>query len=155
VVVKPAVSAASLHTMLVDHANWDDGEEHLRRLVASRDVLVQPYLPAVEDDGERALILIDGALTHSVRKEPRFAAQDESVSDALPIERAQRRLAEAALATVDVPLLYGRIDVAPGPDGPPVVMELELIEPSLFLAQHPPALERFADAILRALHTLS
>lgn len=155
VVVKPAVSAASLHTMLVDGTNWAEGEEHLRRLTASRDVLVQPYLPAVEDEGERAVMLIAGALTHSVRKEPRFAAQDESVSAALPVGEAQRRLAQAALAAVEAPLLYGRVDVAPGPDGALVVMELELIEPSLFLGQHPPALERFADAIVRARRAVS
>jgi glutathione synthase/RimK-type ligase-like ATP-grasp enzyme len=155
VVVKPAVSAASLHTILVDEANWADGEDQLRRLLATRDALVQPYLPAVEDAGERALVFIDGVLTHAVRKHPRFAAEDESVSPALPIEPDQRRLAEAALATVGCPLLYGRIDVAPGPEGAPVVMELELIEPSLFLVQHPPALERLADAVLRIFRGLS
>lgn len=155
VVLKPAVSAASLHTILVDDASWAEGEAHLRRLAAARDVLVQPYLPAVEDAGERALVSIDGALTHAVRKQPRFAAQDESVSAALPIAAEERRLAEAAVATVGSPLLYGRIDVAPGPQGAPVIMELELIEPSLFLAQHPPALERLADAVLRIFRALS
>ena len=155
VVVKPAVSAASLDTILVEERNWEEGEAHLRDLVAARDVLVQPYLPSVEDAGERALMLIDGALTHAVRKEPRFSAQDESVSAALPLESDERRVAQAALATVAPPLLYGRVDVAPGPDGGLVVMELELIEPSLFLAQHPPALERFADAVLRAAQALS
>lgn len=155
VVVKPAVSAASLDTILVDEASWERGEEHLRRLLARRDVLVQPYLAAVEDAGERALVFVDGALTHAVRKHPRFAAEDESVSAALPIEPEQRRLAQAALDTVGSPLLYGRVDVAPGPQGAPVIMELELIEPSLFLAQHPPALERLADAILRTVQALS
>jgi hypothetical protein len=71
------------------------------------------------------------------------------VSAAVPISPAQRRVAEAALATVEGPLLYGRVDVAPGPHGTPVVMELELIEPSLFLLQYPPALDRLADAIAR------
>jgi glutathione synthase/RimK-type ligase-like ATP-grasp enzyme len=149
VVVKPAISAASLHTLRADGSSWEAGEAHLRALARERDVLVQPYLPSVEFEGEHALVFIDGALTHAVRKQPRFAEQDESVSAAVPISDAQRRVAEAALATVEGPLLYGRVDVAPGPDGGPVVMELELIEPSLFLLQHPPALERLAGAILR------
>jgi glutathione synthase/RimK-type ligase-like ATP-grasp enzyme len=148
VVVKPAVSAASLDTLRVDRGAAE-GEEHLRTLLATRDALVQPYLRSVEGAGERALVCIDGQLTHAVRKHPRFAAEDESVSAALPIEEDERRLAEAALATVSEPLLYARVDVARGEDGRPVVMELELIEPSLFLLQHPPALERFADAIAR------
>jgi glutathione synthase/RimK-type ligase-like ATP-grasp enzyme len=149
VVVKPAVSAASLHTLRVDETSWDAGEAHLRALARDRDVLVQPYLASVEGEGEHALVAIDGALTHAVRKQPRFGGQDESVSPALPIPPAQGRVAEAALRTVEAPLLYGRVDVAPGPDGSPVVMELELIEPSLFLLQHPPAQERLADAIAR------
>jgi glutathione synthase/RimK-type ligase-like ATP-grasp enzyme len=149
VVVKPAVSAASLDTLRAESGSAE-GEAHLRALVATRDALVQPYLPSVEGTGERALVCIDGVLTHAVRKHPRFAAEDESVSGALPIADDERRLAERALATVDAPLLYARVDVARGADGRPLVMELELIEPSLFLMQHPPALERFADAILRA-----
>jgi glutathione synthase/RimK-type ligase-like ATP-grasp enzyme len=150
VVVKPAISAASLDTLRVER-DAPEGEAHLRRLLATRDVLVQPYLHSVEGVGERALVWIDGQLTHAVRKHPRFAAEDESVSAALPIEDDERRLAEAALATAPSPLLYARVDVARGADGRPVVMELELIEPSLFLMQHPQALERFADAIFAAL----
>ena len=90
----------------------------------------------------------------SLRKHPRFAAEEESVSAALPIDDDERRLAEAALATAGAPLLYARVDVARGEDGRPLIMELELIEPSLFLMQHPPALERFADAILRTVRGL-
>ena len=153
VVVKPAISAASLDTLRVD-SGAAAGEEHLHRLLAARDVLVQPYLPSVEDVGERALVCIDGQLTHAVRKHPRFAAEDEEVSAALPIDDDERRLAEAALSTVSRQLLYARVDVARGADGRPLVMELELIEPSLFLMQHPPALERFADAILAAVRAL-
>jgi glutathione synthase/RimK-type ligase-like ATP-grasp enzyme len=153
VVVKPAVSAASLDTLRVERGDAG-GEAHLRRLLSTRDVLVQPYLRSVEGVGERALVCIDGQLTHAVRKHPRFAAEDESVSAALPIDEDERRLAEAALSTAPEPLLYARVDVARGPDGRPLVMELELIEPSLFLMQHPPALERFADAILRAVRAV-
>jgi glutathione synthase/RimK-type ligase-like ATP-grasp enzyme len=154
VVVKPAISAASLDTFRVD-SRAAEGEEHLRRLVETRDALVQPYLRSVEGVGERALVCVDGQLTHAVRKHPRFAAEDESVSPALPIDDDERRLAEAALATVPEPLLYARVDVARGDDGRPLVMELELIEPSLFLMQHPPALERFAGAIARSVRGLS
>jgi hypothetical protein len=152
VVVKPAVSAASLDTLRVA-AGAAEGEAHLRRLAATGDVLVQPYLTSVEGVGERALVCIDRALTHAVRKHPRFAAEDESVSPALPIDDDERRLAEAALATAKGPLLYARVDVARDAGGRPLIMELELIEPSLFLLQHPPARERFADAILRVVRS--
>src|SRR5262249_55577206 len=128
VVVKPAISAASLHTLRGDR-NDAEGDAHLQALLADRDVLVQPYLRSGEGVGERALVCIDGRLSHAVRKQPRFAAEDESVSEALPIDEAERRLAEDALSTAGAPLLYARVDVARGEDGRPLIMELELIEP--------------------------
>lgn len=149
VVVKPAVSAASYRTMRVGPDDLEAGEAHFRDLVAERDTLVQRYLPSVEDHGERALVSVDGKLTHAVRKSPRFHGEDESVSDAVPISPAERDLATRAVAAVDGDPLYARIDVAPGPDGSPVVMELELIEPSLFFPQGPEALERMVTALVR------
>ncbi|MBU6379453.1 MAG: hypothetical protein KJS95_13110, partial [Gammaproteobacteria bacterium] len=121
-------------------------------LLPVSDLLVQPYLDSVDDYGERALVWIDGEFTHAVRKTPRFAGGVESVSAALPITAAERAVGEAALAALaGGDLLYARVDVAPGADGSPVVMELELVEPSLFLLQHPPALQRLVDSILRRL----
>jgi hypothetical protein len=157
VVVKPAVSAGSFRTIRAGRASNDGdagraslGEAHLRSLAAERDVLVQQYLPAVEGYGERALIWIDGALTHAVRKSPRFEGDREQVSEAMPIAPAEAALAERVLASIDMPKLYGRVDVAPGPDGQPLVMELELVEPSLFFRQSPEALARLVGALGRA-----
>jgi len=152
VVVKPAVSAGSYRTIRTSLTRLRQGEEHLRDLVAERDVLVQRYLPSVEGPGERAIVWIDGALTHAVRKSPRFEGDREQVSPmAMSIAPAEAALAERALATVDMPMLYGRVDVAPGPDGRPVVMELELVEPSLFFPQSPAALDRMVRALAREL----
>lgn len=147
VVVKPAVSAASFGTMRCDRNGLDAGEAHLRKFVAERDMLVQPYLRSVEGYGERALVWVDGEVTHAVRKSPRFAGEDESVSDAMAISAEEEDLARRAVEVVPERLLYARIDVAPGPDGEPVVMELELMEPSLFFDQGPRALERFVAGI--------
>ncbi len=151
VVVKPAVGAGSHETHRIDPGT-DGAAELLARLLPVSDLLVQPYLDSVDDYGERALVWIDGEFTHAVRKTPRFAGGVESVSAALPITAAERAVGEAALAALaGGDLLYARVDVAPGADGSPVVMELELVEPSLFLLQHPPALQRLVDSILRRL----
>jgi hypothetical protein len=113
-------------------------------------MLVQRYEPAVEGYGERSLIWIDGALTHAVRKNARFAADQENVSNtSVPIADDERALAERVLAAAPQPLLYARIDIVRDPEGQPRLMELELIEPSLFFAQHPPAVARMAAAIAR------
>jgi hypothetical protein len=146
VVVKPAVSAGSRLTLRAG-ARTERGVEHLRTLVAREDALVQPYLPAVEDYGERALIFIDGELTHAVRKGRRFAGDPESVTGPLVVTDDEAKVARAALAAAPASPLYARVDLAPGPDGAPVLMELELIEPSLFFKYGPRALERLAASI--------
>lgn len=155
VVIKPAVSASSYRTLRIGAGQAADGEAHLRSLAADGDVLVQSYLPSVEGYGERSLVWIDGEVTHAVRKSPRFSKDDESVSEEVESSLLETSLAKRAIAAagelVGEPLLYARIDVAPDSQGNPVVMELELIEPSLFLAQSRVALQRFVGAIGRRL----
>lgn len=149
-VIKPAVGAASFGTRRFTATELDAAADHARHLASSCDVLAQPYQAEVEGRGERALVWIDGEFTHAVRKSPRFEGGDESVSEAVPIEAEERRVAEAALTGLDG-LLYARVDLVAAPDGPPRVMELELVEPSLFLLQHPPALQRLVTALVRRL----
>jgi len=150
-VVKPAVSAASMGTWRLDRAEASACQQRFVADVARRDTMVQPYMRAVEGPGERALIWIDGALTHAIRKTARFVGDHEQVSPAVPIADDERRLAEAALAPIAEQLLYARVDVVRDEAGAPRVMELELIEPSLYLAEHPPALTRLVAAIVARL----
>ena len=149
-VVKPAVSAGSFKTLRTRRGDLA-GETHLRALAAERDVLVQQYLPSVEGYGERALVWVDGEVTHAVRKTPRFQGQDESVSEAMPVTDAERALADRAVRCAPGELMYARVDVAPDSDGSPVIMELELVEPSLFFPQGPAALKRLVGALKRRL----
>lgn len=153
-VAKPAVSAASFETRRVAHGSDRENERWFAACLESRDMLVQPYLDAVEDYGERSLVWIDGALTHAIRKSPRFAGGAERVSEsAVSIADDERELAQravrAAQSITGSDLLYARIDLARDAAGNACVMELELIEPSLFFAQGPDGLQRFARAIAR------
>ena len=151
VVLKPAVGAGSFETHRFTAGADAAAETVFARLVATRDMLVQPYQPSVEAHGERALVWIDGAFTHAVRKSPRFADGVEQVSAALPLSAAERAVGEAALAPLAGRLLYARVDVAPDAAGNPQVMELELVEPSLFLLQEPLALRRLVQGVERRL----
>ena len=154
VVVKPAVSGGSRATIRVDEESAARGEDHLRALVAREDALVQPYQASVEGHGERAMIWIDGELTHAVRKSPRFLGDAESVSAAVPIAGDEAEVARRALdvaVALTGPVLYARIDVARDDAGNPRLMELELVEPSLFFAQEPAALARYVAAVRRRL----
>ncbi|MBK7875754.1 MAG: hypothetical protein IPJ77_08385 [Planctomycetes bacterium] len=151
VVIKPAVGAGSFATRRFEPREAELAQHFLRDSLRERDVLVQPWLSSVDGHGERACVWIDGAFTHAVRKTPRLSGQEESVSVAIPIEPAELALGEKVLAPIAKELLYARVDIAPGLDGRPCLMELELVEPSLFLTQHPPALARLVDAIARRL----
>jgi glutathione synthase/RimK-type ligase-like ATP-grasp enzyme len=147
VVVKPAVGAGSLGAR---RGAPDDLEGHWNRLRDRGDVLVQPYQGAVEGRGERAIVWIDGAVTHAVRKAPRWEGGDEAVTGPMDVSAAERTVAEAAVAVarrVAEPL-YARVDVIDGGGGPRV-MELELIEPSLFFSYGAEACTRMAEAIAR------
>jgi len=149
-VVKPTISAGSFATVRGTRNDLVLAQRHLDEQLAVRDMMVQRYVASVEDYGERALVYIDSAITHSVRKTPRFAGQSEQVSKAIAVAEDEEKFAREVLARVPGDdLLYARIDVARDDRGGLLVMELELIEPSLFLLQSPVALERFVDAIVR------
>ncbi len=151
-VVKPAISAASFRTLRVGPGDLDAGESHFRGLVAERDVLIQRYVPSVEGYGERAIVWIDGVVTHAVRKTPRFSGESEAVSSqAIAVSPAEAELARRAVDAIPGTPVYARVDVAPGPGGAPLLMELELIEPSLFFPQAPHAVFRFVAALERQL----
>jgi len=153
-VLKPAVGAASSGALRVHASDLARGEAHLALLCERGDALVQGYMLAVETSGERALVWVDGELTHAVRKTPRFSGQQERVSAAVAIEPDERNLARRALSPFERELLYARVDVVRDGDGVPRIMELELIEPSLFLAQYPAALERLAQGLERRLRAV-
>lgn len=150
-VFKPVISAGSFETHRFHIDAIDEGR--VRKLVGERAMMVQPYMEEVETYGERAIVVIDGEITHAVRKSPRFDGDHESISEALEVSDVEAALVHAALATVPEPLLYARVDVVPDATGRLRVMELELVEPSLFLAQHPPALERLVAAIQQRLES--
>ncbi|MBX7266070.1 hypothetical protein KIF24_08560 [Micromonospora sp. Llam7] len=166
-VVKPAVSAGSQDTGRYDLADPRHRElalAHVRRLgAAGRVAMVQPYLTAVDTVGETALLFVAGpdglAFSHAIRKGPMLTGPDEGVEGLYRAEEITARtaqpaqLAVAARTLAAVPggrdrLLYARVDLIPGPDGAPVLVELELTEPSLFLGHADGAPDRLADAVV-------
>lgn len=164
-VLKPSVGAGSRGAGRFDAGKPDahrQAREHAERLhAAGCTVLVQPYLDAVDSAGETALVYFDGVFSHAIGKgamlEPDVRHRIDA--DALYIKErisarqpsaAELAVAERVLSHVhaglDEPLLYARIDLLPSPDGP-VLVELELVEPSLFLGYADGAADRLADAI--------
>ena len=125
--------------------------------------MIQPYLSAVDTIGETALIFIDGTFSHAIRKGPMLAPGQagqmveglyvqEQIDPRTPTD-AELATAAAVLAAIpgDEPLLYARVDVVPDANGDPLLLDLELTEPSLFFAHHEQAAHAMAEAIARRL----
>lgn len=156
VVVKPAVSGAGRETFRASRTDLAGASERFGRLLAVEPMLVQPFQPAILADGEVTLVVIDGEVTHAVRKVAKpgeFRVQDDHGGRVVPHEPTEDEaaLARRALAASPTTPVYGRVDLVRGPDGRPRVMELELIEPELFFRFCPPAAERLAEALVATL----
>jgi glutathione synthase/RimK-type ligase-like ATP-grasp enzyme len=168
VVVKPNVSAGARDTgrfSEISHAGALALIEQIR--ASGRTALVQPHVPSVASEGETALIFIGGEPSHAARKKP-ILAPDEvapTIEDGLRVAKAMLDddLVEAAQATVaqmqmarglldeisgrfGMPL-YARVDVVNDAGGEPMLLELEVVEPRLFLDLAPGAAERLAAAV--------
>lgn len=158
-VLKPAVSAGSQDTARYQPGDHAAAAVHGRRLHGQgRDVLVQPYLEQVDNLGETALIYVGDRFSHAIRKGPILAAPTETVAGLFAAEDiavrapsdAERAAAEVALDALPFDrsdLLYARVDLLPAADGTPLLLEVELVEPSLFLRFADGAADRFAAAI--------
>lgn len=160
-VVKPTISAGSKDT-----ARWASREEvwaHSTDLIAAgRTSMTQPYIASVDDEGETAMLHFAGTFSHTIRKGPLLAAgegvrQDRDSREAITPRTptaAQRELSDhvlhvtTSLLNLPAPPLYARVDLLTAADGSPVLIELELAEPSLFLPQSGGGAERLIDAVL-------
>jgi len=160
-VVKPAVSAGSLDTTRIA-----PGDAHASRgrvaaiLESGRTAMVQPYLHEVDELGETALIFCDGRFSHALRKAALLTSDQGEVDGLFKWEDMSARepsadeLAAAEKVMAAIPggaPLYARVDLLPSDDGP-LLLELELTEPSFFLNIVPPsAAGTVADAVLARL----
>lgn len=151
VVLKPAVSASAEGTVLVHRGGLDEGVAHLRHL-NDRDMLVQPFLAGVADPGEVSVVVVGGGVSHAVRKRPaagdfrvqeHFGGSVDLIDGASYHEAALRALAAAPGLAV-----YARVDLVEE-SGIPLVAELEVVEPSLFLDLVPGSAERLAAELVR------
>ncbi len=157
IVVKPSVSAGSRDTARYARDDPEAGRQIERIGASGRTAMIQPYLAGVESAGETSLIYVDGAFSHAIRKGPLlqpggvmtdqlFAPEEISPRQPAPIELA---LGAAVITAVRGRLgtpLYCRVDLLPGP----ALVEVELIEPSLFLVHGPGSADRVASAVARA-----
>ena len=162
-VVKPTVGAGSRDAQRYQRSEREAAIAHVRRLLdAGRHVLVQPYLHAVDEHGETALLFFEGRFSHAIRKAPllrrgegptRALFKEEHIQPREPSD-AEHALAAAVLASLPFEtLMYARVDLLPSATGPQL-LELELTEPSVFLPYGEGAAARFADVLAQRLRKL-
>jgi hypothetical protein len=172
-VIKPTISAGSRNTgrySASEAASRALAITHAKNLLqAGRHVMLQRYLRQVDTVGETSLVFIDGEFSHAVRKGPLldgpyrapFTNADlykEELMTGREATAAELAVAHRVVAALPVlvpgvegPLVYARVDLIPDDDGNPVVLELELTEPSIFFALAPGSVDRFADAVVARL----
>ncbi|QNM82424.1 hypothetical protein H8M03_10450 [Sphingomonas sabuli] len=145
-VVKPLVSASAFNTYRLGR------DEAVPDAVRGTRMMVQPWLRSIQTSGEWSLIFFGGNFSHAVAKVPQpgeFRVQPEygGIITRCDPPVGATALAQAALSAAPAPALYARVDIVAGNDGALQVIELELIEPALFLGQAPDAVATFAQAV--------
>ena len=162
-VLKPAVSAGAHDTSRVYRDGRAKGQPRLDAILARGDAMLQPYLRTVEEYGERSLVYFDGAFSHAVRRRAMLAGGDpapQGSEERVTPTDAELAFAARVLEASPVPPVYARVDIARAGDrggaaGEKVaedsllLMELELVEPSLFFRQAPGSADRLAAALER------
>jgi glutathione synthase/RimK-type ligase-like ATP-grasp enzyme len=155
-VVKPAISGSAHDTWRASPDREHADEARLGAMSASGGVLVQPLVDVISDRGEWSIVFIDGEYSHAVLKRPRagdFRVQIEHGGTVEPTDPPLELITQARDALLAAPAertLYARVDGCVV-DGELLLMELELIEPVLFLGTSAGAPQRLADAVIARL----
>lgn len=155
-VLKPVVGGGAFGTLRVRPGQAAEKQPDLDLWLTERGMLAQPYWPSVEHPGERSVIAIEGEVTHGVQRVPALGDGDAHPEGYAPVALAPDEVAFAGrvLAALESTPLYARVDMVRDAQGALTLMELELIEPSLFLIGQEAAAARFAEAIARRLQAV-
>lgn len=147
-VIKPAVSASADDTFRLTPTTLDEQATALARLFHERAGMVQPFIPSIVSEGEYSLFFFGNEYSHAILKTPKpgdFRVQEEHGGQLQSVEPEPclLELSRAALAAIPEPTLYARVDWVRTANGF-ALMELELIEPSLYFNMNAQSAARFA-----------
>jgi glutathione synthase/RimK-type ligase-like ATP-grasp enzyme len=156
VVIKPAVSIGAIGALRGDSQD-PQMQAHLNQLVINGDAMIQPFLESVSKEGELSLIYFDGVYSHAVCKKPQqgdYRVQDSygGTNSICEADEKAKLIGEQVLAYLSKVPLYARVDLVKDQKSW-LLMELEAIEPELFLPIAAGAASRFARAICTKLHS--
>ncbi len=152
-IFKPLVGGGAKNTFKISPENKGVTEENANELLKNEAYLVQPFVSEIVENGEVSLVYFGGKFSHAVQKMPKagdFRVQHFFGGQILPIAPSGelRQLGERIIQDFAADTLYGRVDLVETATGFQL-MELELIEPFLFLFTNPLADDNYYDALLR------
>jgi hypothetical protein len=152
-IVKPAVSASAHETLKFSASDPEGAQRHAARLLGHGDVMVQPYVEEIEVAGETSIIWLAGRRTHAARRPSGLHSTIEQAREGTPLvpRPEEVALATSVYETVQPPPLYARVDMVDSAAAGLLLLELELIEPALYLRHSPAPVSIFADGIVRLL----
>lgn len=152
VVIKPLVSANADHTYRLTPERLVQQRAQLEAIFANREFMVQPFLTGIIEEGEYSLFFFAGQYSHSILKQPQtgdFRVQEEHGGQLKAVQPTEEMLTASrhCLAALPEDVLYARIDLVRHKNEFSVI-EIELIEPSLYFNMDPESPQRFVDAFL-------
>jgi glutathione synthase/RimK-type ligase-like ATP-grasp enzyme len=148
-VIKPFISANADFTYRVDKANLPKLFEQIEADFKNRSAMIQPFIKSIIEEGEYSLFYFDGHYSHTICKQPAkgdFRVQEEHGGElsAIKPSSAMLDLAQQTIAALPTKALYARVDMV-NCNHSLVIIEVELIEPSLYFNMDDKSAERFAD----------
>ena len=151
IIVKPVVSTNATDTYLLTRHALIENAGELTAVFETRPLFVQPFIASIVDEGEYSMFYFSNKFSHAIRKTPArgdFRVQEEYGAEIVAIQPDRELLetADRVMSLVEPIPVYARIDFVRARDGRYLVMELELIEPSMYLRMDDDAPMRFARA---------
>ncbi|WP_299082503.1 hypothetical protein [uncultured Paraglaciecola sp.] len=155
IVLKPLISANADHTYRLTPEKLSAQADQLKAVFAEREFMLQPFLTGIVEEGEYSLFYFAGHYSHSILKEPEsgdFRVQEEHGGQLKSIQPCEQMLTTArhCLAALPEDVLYARVDLVRH-KSEFAVIEIELIEPSLYFNMDEGSPQRFVDAFVEML----
>ena len=153
-VIKPCIAGGARLTYRINKENCEHVQQELQKWLDAEAFIIQPFMSHVMEVGEDTLMVMNGTYTHAIRKVAKpgdFRVQDDYGGTVHKLDPTpeQMELAEKTMAACGELLAYGRVDMVKDNNGNWVLMELEVIEPELWIRFDTASASPFADGIVR------
>jgi len=160
IIIKPNISANADNTFRLTREKLSNNLQHLEKIFEVREFMVQPFMQNIVDEGEYSLFFFNGEFSHCVLKKPKekdFRVQEEhggKFKRVIPTEQ-QKTIGKNIVGKLSALPLYGRTDLVRTDNNDFALMELELIEPSLYFNMDSESPNRFVKAFEKRIKNLS